>query len=480
MNGRPKAAPSVPPPPTDAERRGVKPPQLLRGMKDILPVDQPLWQDFYRRVEDEAAAFTFERIDPPIAEATSLFNRSIGGDTDIVEKEMYTFPDKGGESVTLRPELTAGVVRAYIEHGMLNQPQPVKVFTHGPVFRYDRPQAGRYRQFTQVDFEVLGESHPVADAELMILASHLFTGLDLKPSIQVNSIGDNACRPAYKKLLVDYYHSRKGQLCEDCQRRLQRNPLRLLDCKVPTCRELLRDAPQTVDHLCDDCRTHFVRVLEYLDDANVGYVLNPRLVRGLDYYSRTTFEVWPVDEEQPGQVELGGGGRYDGLVELLGGRPTPAVGFALGVERIINLLKEHQYLPPVARPRELFLAQLGDTARKRALKLFHDLRQAGYHVAAAFNKEGIKPQLEIANRLKVHFCLIIGQKEMMDETVLVRDMENGIQEVVDYKKVLPELKKRLTKLVNNGAANGAAPPPPTEAPAPAPTPHHDSPAEPTA
>lgn len=462
MIDRPKEAtknqrqPNVGPAPELDVKHGPPPPQLLRGMKDVLPTDQPLWQAVLRQVEDEAVAFGFARIETPIVESTRLFDRSIGDLTDIVEKEMYTFTDKGGDSISLRPELTAGVVRSYLEHGMVNQPQPVKLYSVGPIFRYDRPQAGRHRQFHQFNFEVLGDAHPVADAELIILLEHFFGQFGLHPSFQVNSIGDSACRPAYEKALTEYYRGRSNQLCLDCQRRLQRNPLRLLDCKVPDCRELSRGAPQIVDHLCEDCRDHFVRFLEYLDELEMRYVLNPRLVRGLDYYTRTTFEVWPTDDEQPGQLELGGGGRYDGLVELLGGRPTPAVGFAVGVERVITQLKEQQYVPPAARAYDVFVAQLGDAARRRALKLFRELRATGFRMTAAFSKAGIKPQLELANRLQVPFCLIIGQKELLDDTVLVRDMENGIQEIIDAKKIVAELRKRLSK--TPAATNGDRPP----------------------
>lgn len=455
--------------PVEPPKRGPKPPQLLRGMKDILPVDQPYWRAVGALIEAEAAAFTLLKIDPPIVEATSLFNRSIGDATDIVEKEMYTFLDRGGDSITLRPEFTAGIARAYIEHGLLNQPQPVKLYAVGPVFRYDRPQAGRYRQHTQFGVEVIGDDHPVVDAELLMLLWHFTTTLGLTPSLQINSIGDSVCRPNYKRALKSYYTPLKDRLCDDCQRRFLKNPLRLLDCNVLECRELAAGAPQIVDHLCQPCQAHFVRVLEYLDDAEVPYTLNPRLVRGLDYYTRTTFEVWSSDSEEGRQVALSGGGRYDDLLEQLGGRPTPAIGFGLGLERLIHVLKERGYVPPSPAVAELFVAQLGEPARKRALKLFTDVRAEGFRAAEAFSKEGIKGQLEIANRLGVKFAVIIGQKEMMDDTILLRDMENGIQEVIDYQKILPEIRKRLSKTGSNGvaAAPGPAVVPPTE---PAPTP----------
>lgn len=425
-------------------------PQLLRGMKDILPVDQPYWNAVLNAVDAEARAFSFEYIEVPVLEATSLFKRSVGEATDIVEKEMYTFADKGGDSISLRPEFTASVARAYIEHGMLNQPQPVKLYTVGPLFRYERPQAGRFRQHTQFNFEVIGEAHSIVDAQLMLLLDHFYRGFELTPSFQINSIGDANCRPAYVKLLKAYAQKHKEKLCEDCRERLQQNPLRLLDCKQPGCHEVLRGAPQTVDHLCEACKDHFVRVLEYLDEVDVSYVLNPRLVRGLDYYTRTTFEVWASEDETGAQAALGGGGRYDGLIEQLCGRPTPAVGFGVGIERVVHLLKERGFTPPLPAPPMFFVAQLGEPARKRALKLFNDLRAEGYRVAEAFSKEGIKHQLEVANRLKVQFALIIGHKEMIDETILIRDMESGIQEVLDFAKVMPELRKRLEKLPANG------------------------------
>lgn len=452
MNGRPTSPQGANQPALQGEppKHGVKPPQLLRGMKDILPVDQPYWRAILELIEAEASAFTLQKIEPPIVEATSLFNRSIGDVTDIVEKEMYTFLDRGGDSITLRPELTAGIARAYIEHGMLNQPQPVKLYAVGPVFRYDRPQAGRYRQHTQFGVEIIGDDHPVVDAEVLMLLWHFTTTLGLTPSLQINSIGDSVCRPNYKRALKSYYTPLKDRLCEDCQRRFLKNSLRLLDCKVPQCRELAAGAPQIVDHLCEPCKTHFVRVLEYLDEAEVPYTLNPRLVRGLDYYTKTTFEIWSSDSDEGSQVALGGGGRYDGLLEQLCGRPTPAIGFGVGIERLIHVLKEKGYTPVSPAAADLFVAQLGEPARKRALKLFKDLRGDGFRVAQAFCKEGIKPQLEIANRLGVKFAIIIGQKEMIDGTILLRDMENGIQEVIDFQKVLPEVRKRLSKAVPNG------------------------------
>ncbi|MFH0853032.1 MAG: histidine--tRNA ligase [bacterium] len=427
-------------------RPTIKGPNLLRGMKDILPSDQPYWNKVRDVVREISNQYRYERIDTPILEDTRLFIRTIGKDTDVVEKEMYEFVDRSGQNIVLRPEMSAPVVRAYIEHGLLSLPQPVKLYYFGPMFRYDRPQAGRYRQHYQFGFEVLGAVHPVIDAQLITIANHLYTRLGIPINVHINSIGDKESRGVYEKALTDYYKSRKNSLCDDCKRRLQKNPLRLLDCKQPDCKELSVDAPQTVDYLNEESRQHFVSVLEYLDEQEIAYTLNPKIVRGLDYYTRTTFEIFP-DQESDGQScqALGGGGRYDDLIEELCGRPTPGVGFACGVERLVAKLKEQEAdLPGLPAP-DVFLGQLGDPARKLCLKLFDELQAQGIGVAESLSKDGIKAQLEVADRLGAKFALIIGQKEMMDGTILVRDMENGIQEVVDFKRAVPEILKRLTR-----------------------------------
>lgn len=428
-------------------------PQLVRGMKDILPQDAPFWDRVRSVVAAEAGAARYEPIETPILEETPLFTRSIGRETDVVEKEMYSFTDEGEENLTLRPEGTAGVVRAYVEHGMVNLPQPVRLWYWGPFFRRDRPQAGRFRQFHQFGLEVIGDGHPVIDSQLIQLGYRIFQELGLPVSLQVNSLGDSLCRPAYEKLLQEYYRKRRNNLCEDCKRRLAKSPLRLLDCKVPDCQTLAVDAPQFVDHLDEACRQHFVQVLEQLDELEIPYTLNPKVVRGLDYYTRTTFEFW-IDEADGKPLELGGGGRYDGLIERFSGRQTPAAGFACGVERIVLKLKELNLVKVEVRAPDVFLAQLGDAPRKKALKLFGTLREAGFTVVEAFSKNSVKAQMEIANRLAAKFTLIVGQKEIMDGTILLRDMENGIQEVVEFGNVVPELKKRLLK---NGGGKGSEP-----------------------
>ena len=458
------------------QEKSKKTPQLLRGMKDILPEDQHYWDFISRRVDATAKTFGFGRIVTPVLEETSLFVRSVGKETDIIEKEMYTLDDKHGSSISLRPEGTAGVVRAYIEHGMLNRPQPVKMFYYGPFFRHDRPQAGRYRQFHQFGFEIIGDKHPVLDAQMLMMTYVFYQEIGLPISLQVNSVGHPECREDYKKVLVDYYKKRKNSLCEDCKNRLQKNPLRLLDCKESDCQVLMQDAPQTVDYLCEECNEHFVSVLEHLDGLEVPYVLNPRLVRGLDYYSNTAFEIWPevynpveedkdedeenkedkdgenANEETEKNIEpvkpssqsaLGGGGRYDYLVEELGGQPAPAIGFAGGIERLINEIKMRHIDIGQPTPADIFVAQLGDEPRKKILKLFSELRKSGFQIAESFSKNGLKPQMEMANKLGVKFTIILGQKELIDGTLLIRDMESGLQETVDYDTIKDELKKRL-------------------------------------
>jgi len=426
-----------------------KPPQLLRGMKDILPEEQRYWNFIRQRVKAMAEVYGFGRIDIPFLEETSLFVRSIGKETDIVEKEMYTFDDKSGGSISLRPEGTAGVVRAYLEHGMINRTQPVKLFYLGPFFRYDRPQAGRYRQFNQFGFEVLGDNHPVVDTQILMLSYNFYKEMDLPVSLQVNSVGCPECREDYQKVVVDYYKPRKNTLCEDCKRRLSKSPLRLFDCKEADCQLLMQEAPQIVDYLCEECNSHFVKVLEHLDGLEIPYVLNSRLVRGLDYYYGTAFEIWIEgnnEENKPGaRSALGGGGRYDYLAEMLGGQPTPAIGYAGGIERLIIELKNRDNKVDKEPVPDVFVAQLGDLARKKSLKLFEDLRQAGFKVTESFSKDGLKPQMELANKRGVKFTVILGQKEIMDNTILIRDMESGIQETVDFNKIADELKKRLEK-----------------------------------
>lgn len=414
-------------------------------MKDLLPEEERYWQHIQTLVARMAARYGFKRLDPPVLEQASLYLRSSGAGSDIVSKEMYVFEDPGGERVALRPEFTPGIARAYIEHGLLNQPQPVKLFTMGSVFRHDRPQAGRFRQHTQIDFEIIGDPHPILDAELLMMGYGLFSELLIPTTVEINSIGCRTCRPRYVKKLTTYLTDHKKILGPDDQARLKKNPLRVLDSKDPALETLLLEAPQTVDNLCDECKEHFMQVLEYLDEMDVQYNLNARIVRGLDYYTRTTWEFFESGKTGA-QDAMGGGGRYDELLYGLGARThTPAVGFACGVERIITKLRSHDIAVPALAKPDVYIAQLGREAKKKALQLFRQLNAANFVAAHSFSKDGLKGQLEQADKLGVQYALIIGQQEILDNTVLIRDMENGIQETVDWVKVVTEVGKRLEK-----------------------------------
>jgi len=412
----------------------------------MLPEEHQYYRLVVNKSEEIIKYYGFSQTDIPALENLSLYERSTGKQTDVVSKEMYTFIDKDGDRVGIRPEATPGLVRSYIEHGMFNQPiQPVKLYWIGNLMRREKPQSGRYRQFSQIDLEIFGEAGPVADAQIILIANRIFKDLQIDVQVQINSIGCKECRPAYVDKLAEYYKQRqvRNKLCQDCKKRMLKNPLRLLDCKEESCREARAEAPQIVDHLCEECRDHFVKVLEYLDELDVIYNLNPFLVRGLDYYNRTVFEFWPEENENARQNALGGGGRYDDLVEYMGGRPTPALGWGLGVERIILKIKENNIpLADDGKP-DIFLAQLGEASKRKAMIFFEELRKKKYKAAQNFVKDNLKSQLELADKLGVKLTLIIGQKEMMDETVIIRDMESGMQEVFDFKKVYEELDKRL-------------------------------------
>lgn len=424
--------------------KGRRTPELLRGMRDILPEEQIYWEAVREAAHHLAEAYSFERIDFPLLEKEELFVRTIGKQTDIVEKEIYTFEDKSGDKVALRPEMTASAARAYINHGMLNLPQPVKFYYEGPNFRYDRPQAGRYRQFYQIGFESIGSGEAVIDAQIIVMIYNLLKLLGVETNIHMNSIGVPETRQTYKVELAVYYRTKRNQICDDCKRRLLKNPMRLLDCKVEQCQAVKAGAPQILDWLDEDSKDHFMRVLEFLDEAGVPYILDAYLVRGLDYYNRTVFEVWAAgDEGERAQNAIGGGGRYDGLIELLGGREgTPACGVALGIERIILAMKELKIQPP-AKKVEVFFAQLGDSARRVGLRLFEDFRCSGISAREAFGRGSLKGQLEMANKLNVPFTLILGQKEVLDGTIIVRDMESGAQEIIDAGKIVSIMKKKL-------------------------------------
>lgn len=416
--------------------------QTPRGTSDILPSDQPYWKLVSSTVESLAQRYGYRRIDTPIFEDTGLFVRGVGQSTDIVEKEMYSFMTKGGDALTLRPEATASFCRAYLQHGMQNLPQPVKLFTVGPFFRHDRPGAGRYRQFHQVNFECIGEADPAVDAEVIQLAWELYATLGLRDlSVLLNSIGCPNCRPAYLDALRQYYAPLVEELCRECQARLERNPLRLLDCKNPTCQALSSKAPRSVDFLCEACADHFSRLGTYLGLLGVPFEVSHRLVRGLDYYTRTVFEVIPPDATSQGTI--GGGGRYDGLIEQIGGPATPGIGFASGVERVIlNLRNQGIAALPIGKTL-LYIAPIGETAREFALPLLKRARQDGIPTVIGLGSRSLKSQLKQASSQQVPFVAIIGEEEIGTNEVTLRDLRTGEQKKISVQLLGPAVREML-------------------------------------
>jgi histidyl-tRNA synthetase len=417
--------------------------QTPRGTRDILPDTQAYFDYVQKAFESVVRSAGFAKISTPAFEDTNLFVRGVGNETDIVEKELYTFLDKSDNSLTLRPEGTAPIVRAYLENGMSAWPRPVKLYYFSPMYRYDRPQAGRYREFWQFGFEMIGDKSALADAVVITTAYRVYDKLGLTDSIsvQINSIGCPECRPKYLKELVKYYKENEKDLCADCKKRLVSNPLRLLDCKEKKCQALSEEAPQIINSLCGICHDHFKEVLEYLDEIGILYEINPRLVRGLDYYSGTVFEIW--NQKNGAQNSLGGGGRYDKLVEILGGQATPALGFAGGVDRTVELLIEKGEDIDGALRRDVFVAQIGEEARKKCFSLMNDLWKSGVDAEGCLDKGAISDQLAAANKIGARYALIMGQKEAYDGTVIMKEMFSGTQEVITVDKVIAELKRKL-------------------------------------
>jgi histidyl-tRNA synthetase len=392
----------------------------VKGFRDVLPPETEVW----RRLEDDARrifhGYGYAEIRIPLLERTELFARTAGESTDIVEKQMYTFEDVDGTSLTLRPEGTASVVRAYIENGIYGREPVSKLFYFGAMFRRERPQRGRFRQFHQVGAEVLGRDDPLVDAELLVMLSDYFSALGLATArIEINSLGDSNCRSAYREELRRYGHARRASLCVDCNRRLETNPLRILDCKEDT--EKTSDAPVMIDHLCDSCAEHFRTVRDRLDAESVAVTLNPRMVRGLDYYCRTAFEV--VAEGLGAQNAIGGGGRYDGLVASLGGPSVAGIGFALGVERVVLALRGVE----VASEFDLFLAPLGERAEVRAFRLARELRRVGLRLEIEPGRRSLKSHMRRASKLGAAFVLIVGDDELACDTAVLRDMRSHAQ-----------------------------------------------------
>ncbi len=418
--------------------------QTPTGMKDILPQDQPYFRTIIEVVDKFAQFYGFLKIDPPILENLELFEKGTGQSTDIVEKQMYILKTKGGEYLALRPEFTPSLARAYFEHGMIDLPHPVKLYTYGPLFRYERPQAGRFRQFHQFNFEVIGSSKPIIDVEIIFLCYNLLKELKVPELVvRINSIGDSQCRPYYKKVLVKYLRAQERYLCPDCKRRLKKNPLRVLDCKVEKCQKVIREAPQIIDHLCEECHNHFKKVLEYLDDLEIPYLLDPYLVRGLDYYTKTVFEIVSETEEGKKVGSLVGGGRYDGLLKIIGKKDIPACGAAGGIERILHLIK-NQLKIEETQPK-VFIAQLGEKAKIQTLKLIEQFRKKGLLVKFVLSKDSLRNQLKIADKLGVRYVILIGEEEALKNEAIIRDMESGKQKTVKINNLFKEIKKLLKK-----------------------------------
>jgi histidyl-tRNA synthetase len=400
-----------------------------RGTEDILPEEQGYW----RFVEDRAIVlcrlYGYQRLDTPAFEESQLFTRSIGEGTDIVTKEMYTFKDRSGNVLALRPEGTAPVCRAYLEHGMDNLPQPVKLYYLAAIFRYERPQAGRYRQHYQFGFEAIGDADPALDAEVVEMAWQFFNLLGLGGLyLYLNSIGCKTCRPKYLEGLKGYYSAHLDGLCSDCKARFEKNPLRLLDCKKPSCSDVAEAAPKSTDYLCRECKAHFEAVVGYLEALRLPFDLNHRLVRGLDYYTKTVFEIQPLGEGA--QSALGGGGRYDDLIEELGGKSSPAIGFAAGMERIVLNLKRQKIAVPNLQAPPVFIAHLGNEAKLEAVKLASTLRKDGIAAIMAAGDRSLKGQLRQANSLGSSYAAIIGEDEVKSSAVTLRNMMTGEQKTV--------------------------------------------------
>ncbi|HBN38950.1 MAG TPA: histidine--tRNA ligase, partial [Ruminococcaceae bacterium] len=360
----------------------------------------------------------------PVFEHTELFRRGVGDTTDVVQKEMYTFDDKGGRSITLRPEGTAGAVRSYLENGLCNEALPQKVCYVGPCFRYEKPQAGRLREFHQFGVECFGTASPLADAELISLGKSIFDTLEVKDiSLEINSIGCPTCRAEYHKALKEYFSSRKDELCDTCRDRLDRNPMRILDCKSPVCSEIAKDAPVVTDYLCEECDEHFKKVQEYLKAMNIEYTINPKIVRGLDYYTKTVFEF--ISNSIGAQGTVAGGGRYDGLVDELGGQKTPSLGFAMGLERLMMLMEAQNAPFPDASAPDLFVVALGDKATLKAVEIVKDMRAEGFTALMDLNQRSVRAQMKYADKLGAKFNIVIGDNEVENGTAKLKNMSTG-------------------------------------------------------
>lgn len=414
--------------------------QLPKGTHDILPQEQLWWEKARKEIKEAADFYNFSRIDTPIIEEAGLFEKSVGESTEVVEKQMFVFKTKGDDRLVLRPEGTASVARSYIQNGLSHLGQPLKLYYIGQFFRYERPQAGRYRQFNQAGFEILGgDDDPIYEAQTILPIFRILEGLKIKKLlIKVNTMGCKTCRPTYIKKLQVYYKSYQKQLCKDCNRRLQINPLRILDCKEPECQKIKEGSPSILDSICSFCNKHFKAFLEYMEELGLPYQLDTHLVRGLDYYNRTVFEIFAEGFD----FALASGGRYDYLVEIIGGRQTTAVGGAIGIERAIEVMKASGVNIPIKNKPKVFLIYIGQLAKKKSLALIEEFRKNNIDVKESLGKDSLTAQLRSANKEGASYALIFGQREAFEESIIFRDLKSGIQETIPLKKIVNELRKR--------------------------------------
>ena len=413
--------------------------QTIRGFRDILPEHIALWQRIEKEAIDLFEAFGFKEIRIPILEKTQLFARSIGEATDIVEKEMYTFADRKGDKLTLRPEATASIVRSYIQHKMYATDPVRKFFMTGPMFRRERPQKGRYRQFYQIDAEVFGVESGLIDSQLIYLLNELFKRLGLTGLFaHINSLGCPKCRPSFQKALLEFLELKKDKLCDNCLRRIDKNPLRILDCKGQDCQEAIKDAPATLDYLCNDCSEHFDLVKTTLEEQGVDFIVDKTLVRGLDYYTRTAWEI--LTTSLGAQSAVAGGGRYDGLVKELGGPDTPAIGFAIGFDRLVEVM-EQMGQSPSDNGLDLFIISLGDIAMKKGYLWSCELNQAGIRTEIDYRGKSLKALMKRANKFNARYVLIVGETEINQNAAILRNMNTKDQDSIDIDALIPELIK---------------------------------------
>ena len=415
-----------------------------RGTNDILPPDTLKWQYIEKKTHEIFSNYNYQEIRTPIFEYTELFQRGIGEVTDIVEKEMYTFEDKGGRSITLRPEGTASVIRSFLENKIYGQAQPTKYYYIGPMFRYERPQSGRFRQFHQLGVEAIASNDPALDAEIISLGMRLLQDFGLSDlELHLNSVGCGECRPAYVDQLKAYLNQNKEQLCDNCRSRIERNPLRVLDCKNENCQLVIKDAPKITDNLCQSCDDHFDNVQEYLDILDLDYIINPLLVRGLDYYTNTAFEI--KDNALGAQDTVFGGGRYNGLAEEIGNRDLPGIGFALGIERLLLSLEAKNIELPVESGVDLYITVIGDKAKKESFKLLDMLRNQGFKTEIDYLGRGVGSQMKSADRMNAEYTIIIGEDELNKNSATIRNMKSGDEKEIQLSNLLEEMKKLVDK-----------------------------------